>query len=134
MAEEKEKVPNEELDMWPGYETCTKWYNDGIFLNVDTATKFINRRTVLEDLNSYRKENWSREEMRNLFKPKSEEDMRKNVITEHNTRSYQIDDITFDKTPKNHFFIWKDTLGTQRETNMVEYFKLKYNIIIREEN
>ena len=39
--------------MWPGYETSTKWFNDGIFLNVDTATKFINTRTILEDIDQY---------------------------------------------------------------------------------
>jgi hypothetical protein len=50
LPDEKRPVPNEDLDMWPGYETCTKWYNDGIFLNVDTATKFITRRTIFEDL------------------------------------------------------------------------------------
>jgi hypothetical protein len=39
----KEKVPINEhwIDMWPGYMTEVKYLNDGIFLNVDTATKFI---------------------------------------------------------------------------------------------
>jgi hypothetical protein len=62
--------------------------------------------------------------MRGEYKPKSEDVMRKLVITEHNTN----------KTPKNHFFTWKDSMGQMRETNMVEYFKLKYNITFREEN
>lgn len=74
--------------MWPGYETCTKWYNDGIFLNVDTATKFINRRTILEDINDYKREGYSKAEIIALYKPATEEDMRKLIITEHITKSY----------------------------------------------
>jgi PAZ domain len=49
------------------------------------------------------------------------------VITEHNTRQYQTDDITFEKTPKNHFFKWRDN-GVEVETNMVDYFQKKYKI------
>ena len=30
-----------QIDMWPGYSTDVKYLNDGVFLNVDTATKFI---------------------------------------------------------------------------------------------
>lgn len=48
LASEKRLIPNQDLQSWPGYEACTKWYNDGIFLNVDTATKFINSRTVYD--------------------------------------------------------------------------------------
>lgn len=111
LPEEKRPVPNESLDMWPGYETCTKWYNDGIFLNVDTATKFINQRNILQDINDYLREGYKPKEIRPFYKPESEDDRRKVVITEHNSRQYQIDDITFDITPKNHSFTWKSPLG-----------------------
>jgi len=98
--------------MWPGYETATSWFNDGIFLNVDTATKFITRSTILEDIDYYMKEEgYSKSDVRALYKPENEEAMRKLIITEHNTKSYQIDDITFDKTPKTHIFGWKDKFG-----------------------
>jgi len=39
--------------MWPGYETATRLLNDGIFLNVDTATKFINTRSIYDEIKDY---------------------------------------------------------------------------------
>lgn len=47
------------LEMWPGYLATTRLVNDGIFLNVDTAAKFINNTTILEQINErrYRGEN-----------------------------------------------------------------------------
>lgn len=32
--------------MWPGYDIQIKGVNDGIFLNLDTATKFVNMDNV----------------------------------------------------------------------------------------
>ena len=49
--------------MWPGYETQTVWFTDGIFLNADTATKFINTRTVLDDINGMFKDGYPKKEI-----------------------------------------------------------------------
>ncbi len=46
-------VEDEPLQMWPGYETATRLLNDGIFLNVDTATKFINTRSIYDEIKDY---------------------------------------------------------------------------------
>jgi hypothetical protein len=37
--------------MWLGYLTQTRLLADGIFLNIDTATKFIQRSSVLDWIN-----------------------------------------------------------------------------------
>jgi hypothetical protein len=37
--------------MWPGYLTQSRLLVDGIFLNVDTAAKFIQKSTVLDWIN-----------------------------------------------------------------------------------
>jgi hypothetical protein len=34
--------------------------------------------------------------------------MRVTVITSYDSRSYQIDDLRYDVTPKNHVFQWID--------------------------
>lgn len=47
---------------------------------------------------------------------------RKTVLTSYNNRSYQIDGLTFDITPHNHTFKWKNNDGQDVRTNMVEYF------------
>ncbi len=55
----------------------------------------------------------------------------------HNSKVYQIDDISFELTPKSHYFTWtnfdnKTCQKTELKTNVVEYFKLKWNIEIPE--
>lgn len=42
----------ENLKAWPGYEITTKQCTQGIFLNVDSCTKFVQMETVLEQLNA----------------------------------------------------------------------------------
>ena len=37
--------------MWPGFMANSVLCNDGIFLNVDTATKFINKKSLLDLIN-----------------------------------------------------------------------------------
>jgi hypothetical protein len=41
MTEERKPIPEFQISMWPGYMASVKCVNDGIFLNIDTATKFI---------------------------------------------------------------------------------------------
>lgn len=43
MITEKKAIEGETVEMWPGFLAMSKLCNDGIFLNVDTATKFINK-------------------------------------------------------------------------------------------
>jgi hypothetical protein len=38
---ERVQIPQYNLEMWPGYLTQSRLLADGIFLNVDTAAKFI---------------------------------------------------------------------------------------------
>jgi len=46
-SKEKKDLPHFDLIVWPGYTCQVKCLNDGIFLNIDTSTKFLQRRTVL---------------------------------------------------------------------------------------
>jgi hypothetical protein len=45
--------------MWPGYECSIKCFNDGIFLNVDTSTKFVNKESILEKINRLKMQRYS---------------------------------------------------------------------------
>jgi hypothetical protein len=47
LPSEKMAIPKFNLESWPGYMTTTKALCDGLFLNVDTATRFVNKNTVL---------------------------------------------------------------------------------------
>jgi len=39
---EKKIVTGQRLESWPGYLSTARLLSDGIFLNIDTCTKFVN--------------------------------------------------------------------------------------------
>jgi len=94
--------------MWPGYTCAVKCLNDGFFLNVDTATKFLQKRTVMDRINELLDKRYSQSEIDAALTPKfddtksqssSQSDIdarRLVVITSYNTASYQIDSIKWD--------------------------------------
>ena len=87
--------------MWPGYDCTVKCLNDGIFLNVDTATKFVSMTTVLDKINDMQKDRYSKEDITNELCPKDPKEKRLVVITMYNSHSYQVDDLVWDRTPKD---------------------------------
>lgn len=80
--------------------------SDGIFVNVDTATKFLQSRTVLDDIYDMRRDRYSTTEIIAMYIPKDPEAKRLVVITLFNSRIYQIDGMTFELTPKTCTFTW----------------------------
>ena len=48
LAEDKIDIPRYNLYAWPGYEISVKLSTQGIFLNVDSCTKFVNRVSVYD--------------------------------------------------------------------------------------
>ena len=56
--------------MWPGYTCAVKCLNDGFFLNVDTATKFIQQSTVFSLLKDLKEQRYSHEEIEKKLCPK----------------------------------------------------------------
>ncbi len=48
LPQERKQIPNFGLEAWPGFMATTKLYKAGIFLNVDTTTKFIETQTILD--------------------------------------------------------------------------------------
>jgi hypothetical protein len=67
-----------------------------------------------------------------MYGPDEETLYRKQVITSHNSRYYQIDGLTFDVTPISHVFTWRNKHNENQveTTNMVVYFKKMYDIKI----
>lgn len=115
--------------MWPGFETDVKLCNDGIYLNIDTATKFVNQVTINQKIHSLLNRGYSRQDIIDMFDSSNLDVPRTTVITSYITKSYQVDGLTFDVTPRTHRFQWKHG-GMAEEVTMVEYFKKKYNIVI----
>lgn len=74
--------------MWPGYTMDVKQVTDGIFANVDTATKFIQMRTVLDGITDMLRDRWSRNDIIAEYVPKDQDSKRLVVITMYNSRTY----------------------------------------------
>jgi len=74
--------------MWPGFSLAPKIVTDGIFLNVDTATKFINQDTVLDQILGMQRDKYSKREIIETLVPKDPNEKRLVVITMYNSRIY----------------------------------------------
>jgi aubergine len=119
--------------MWPGYLTQSRLLADGIFLNVDTAAKFIKKTTVLEWINRELEKGKTREQIAAVFDSSNLDVPRKTVITSYNIRSYQIDGLDWDQNPKTHFFELKKG-DTKKEISMKDYMAQQYKVNLRENN
>lgn len=69
-TKERREFPNLNLFMWPGYDINIKALNDGIFLNLDTATKFVNMDNAYQRIRDLKREKYSNEEITGILCPK----------------------------------------------------------------
>lgn len=94
--------------MWPGFEVTPKNLVHGIFLNIDCATKFVQNRTMLQMISQmFKEERKSQREIEDHFNPAKNEEKRIVVMTDYNSKIYQLDGITFSDNPENHVFHWE---------------------------
>lgn len=116
-------IPQHKLEVWPGYVTAVDEYEDGVMLNLDVSHRLLCQSTVLEILTNIYisdKENLRQHGLTALLGSV--------VLTRYNNRTYRIDDIDWDATPKNTFFM------NGREISYMEYYKTHYGINITDEN
>lgn len=67
---EKRDLNHFGLIVWPGYTCQVKCLNDGIFLNIDTSTKFLQQMTVLDRINELLDQRYSKADISELLTPK----------------------------------------------------------------
>jgi hypothetical protein len=74
--------------MWPGYLTQSRLLADGIFLNVDTAARFIQKQSILDWINDQAQRNRSKAQIAAVFDSSNVDMPRKTMITSYNIKSY----------------------------------------------
>ena len=74
--------------MWPGYLTQSRLLADGIFLNVDTAARFIQKQSILDWINDQAQRNHSKAQIAAVFDSSNVDMPRKTMITSYNIKSY----------------------------------------------
>ncbi|KAM4577682.1 piwi-like protein 2 [Odontesthes bonariensis] len=112
------------LQVWPGYSACIKRTDGGLYLSVDVSHKVLRNDSVLDVVNALyqqSKENFQDECAKELIGSI--------VITRYNNRTYRVDAIEWNKSPKDTF-----TLMDGTQTSFSEYYSTNYGITIKELN
>lgn len=110
------------LQVWPGFATSIKRLDGGLLLGVEVIHKVLRNDSVLDIMNvlyQQSKENFQDECTKEL--------LGSIVITRYNNRTYRIDAIEWNKSPKDTF-----TLMDGSKTTFVEYYSKNYGITIKE--
>lgn len=123
-ASEKIEIPQFKLVAWPGYDVQTKLATQGIFFNVESCTKFINMVSINTLFKEHVNNGYYEKEFFEDYNSSNVDKGRKVVITEHNSKSYQVDGMTNDFSPDTYRFDLKDG----RSCSMTEYFYERYKI------
>ncbi|XP_077008856.1 piwi-like protein 2 isoform X3 [Tamandua tetradactyla] len=112
------------LQIWPGYAVSIRRTDGGLFLLADVSHKVIRNDSVLDVMHAIyqqNKENFQDECTKLL--------VGSIVITRYNNRTYRIDDVDWNKTPKDSF-----TMSDGKEITFLEYYSKNYGITIKEED
>lgn len=99
MEKEKISIDQHNLELWPGYMADTRLLADGIFLNVDTRSKFITKTSVLELINEMLAQGKTKKQISDIYDSSNIANPRQTVITAYNPKQYQVDGLVWDVTP-----------------------------------
>lgn len=116
-------VPDGNLELWPGYLTSIRSYEkDEILLCCEIIHKFMRNETVYDiarSLMNANKGDWQQDLLREV--------VGSTVLTDYTNKTYNIDDIEFNMSPRSTF---QPLIG--EETTFLDYYKNKYNITIKD--
>ncbi|KAK1342439.1 hypothetical protein QTO34_015204 [Cnephaeus nilssonii] len=112
------------LQIWPGYAASIRRTDGGLFLLADVSHKVIRNDSVLDVMHAMYQQN------KENFQDECTKLLVGNiVITRYNNRTYRIDDVDWNKTPKDSF-----TMSDGKEITFLEYYSKNYGITIKEED
>ncbi|KAK0151277.1 Piwi-like protein 2 [Merluccius polli] len=110
------------LQVWPGYATSIKRTDAGLYLSVDVTHKVLRNDSVLNAMKVVYQQGTE-----NFQDECSKELVGSIIITRYNNRTYRIDDVDWNKSPKDTF-----TLMDGSSTSFVDYYSKNYGITIKE--
>lgn len=109
------------MQLWPGYRTSIRQHEQHILLCAEIAHKVMRTETVYDIF-------------KRCFNSRSgdyREDFKRSVIgltvlTDYNNKTYRINDIEFEKSPKETFSLKGENIS------FLDYYYKKYNLRIRD--
>uniref|UniRef100_A0A2K6UAP2 Piwi-like protein 2 n=1 Tax=Saimiri boliviensis boliviensis TaxID=39432 RepID=A0A2K6UAP2_SAIBB len=112
------------LQIWPGYAASIRRTDGGLFLLADVSHKVIRNDSVLDVMHAIYQQN------KEHFQDECTKLLVGNIIiTRYNNRTYRIDDVDWNKTPKDSF-----TMSDGKEITFLEYYSKNYGIAVKEED
>ncbi len=109
--------------VWPGYVTAVDFYEGGLLLQIDVSHRVLRTETVRDFLVSLNKQG------RDVRSEAEKALLGASVLTRYNNKSYKVDEIDFEATPRSTFM---DASGSQ--VSYVDYYKRQYDIDIMDLN
>jgi aubergine-like protein len=106
------------LDIWPGYKTSLKVFNDKYYINIDSVSKVLRKDTAIEAILEIK--NASRHDWESKVK---KELIGQSVNTKYNKQIYKIDDVDFTQSPKSKF-----VMEDGKDISYIEYYQNKYQM------
>lgn len=114
------EVPQHKMQLWPGYVTVINRHEGGLMLVLDVSHRVMKTDTALDFLYELYHSN------RDKFREEAFKQLVGSVVlTRYNNRTYEIDDIAWDKNPRCAF---QDHAGSQ--ITFVDYYKRAYDLDI----
>ncbi|CAJ1068058.1 piwi-like protein 1 isoform X1 [Xyrichtys novacula] len=118
------EIKNHNLTIWPGYTTTILRYESAIMLCTDVSHKVLRSETVLDFMVNLRQQcgpqrfaEICEKELVGLI-----------VLTKYNNKTYRIDEIAWDHTPKNTF------KRNDTDVSFKSYYKSQYNLDITDDS
>ncbi|KAF4530651.1 hypothetical protein B566_EDAN004890 [Ephemera danica] len=116
------RIPQFNLELWPGYLTSIRQHEQQIMMCAEVTHKIMRMETVL-DLYREVQQRCRPDELTHAFKSAA---LGLVVLTDYNNRTYRIDDIDYEVTPKATFAKKDGTL-----ISYYEYYRTRYNLSIK---
>ncbi|KAM3966529.1 piwi like RNA-mediated gene silencing protein aubergine [Aphomia sociella] len=114
-------MTEQKLQVWPGYKTTINQYEDRLLMVTEITHKVLRLDTVLHMLNDYAATKG------NYYKKNFLEDIvGKIVMTDYNKRTYRVDDVTWEASPRSTFKMKDETIS------YMDYYYKKYKIKIQD--
>jgi len=115
-------IPQHKLEVWPGYVTAVDEYEGGIQLCCDASHRVLRTQTVLELM-----EEIAHRDGRNYRDAVQKSLIGVVVLTRYNNKTYRVDDIDWNQSPKSTFATHRDG-----EVSFKDYYKKQYAIDIKD--
>ena len=126
LSDEKKKIETDRVSItfYPGFTTSFMETDKGNYLNVTLKNKIIQNETVLDFIKQFKdiKKEETQNDIRGELKGRS-------FKVSYAKRNYRIDDIIFDRNPKNQTFNYEG-----KSVNLIKYYEEIHKLKIRDAN